>query len=53
MGKTKERWLETKANFKLWHDNISARMRRGVMTKWTGEAWWDLREVNQFEKCLT
>ena len=26
-------------NLELWHDKISAKQRRVLMTKWTAEAW--------------
>ena len=34
-------------SFILWETN-SARMRRVLMTKWTGEEWWDRRENKEF-----
>ena len=48
IGEAMERWLENKANLELWHDKISAKMRRVLMTKWTGEAWRDLKEDKGF-----
>ena len=36
------RWLEEDDNLELWHDKISAKQRRVLMTKWTAEAWKEL-----------
>ena len=48
IGEAMERWLENEVNLELWHDKISVRMRRVLMTKWTGEAWRGLREDKEF-----
>ena len=37
-----ERWLEEEHNLEKWHDKLSARDRRILMTKWTAEAWREL-----------
>jgi hypothetical protein len=37
-----ERWLEEEQNLEKWHDKLSARDRRILMTKWTAEAWREL-----------
>ena len=37
IGEAMEKWLENEANFEFWHDRISARMRRLLMTKWTSD----------------
>ena len=39
-----DRWLETEDNFDKWHDKLSAKDRRILMTQWTGEAWSELKE---------
>ena len=38
-GEALERWLEEKDNLEKWHDRLSAKERRILMTQWTGEAW--------------
>ena len=48
IGEAMERWLENKANLELWHDKISAKMIRVLMTRWTGEAWQEINEDNVF-----
>ena len=42
IGEAMERWLEEDDNLELWHDKISAKQRRVLMTKWTAEAWKEL-----------
>lgn len=42
VGEAMERWLEEDENLDLWHDKISAKDRRILMTKWAGEAWTEL-----------
>ena len=37
-----ERWLEENDNVELWHDRISAKERRILMTKWTAATWKEL-----------
>ena len=34
-----ENWLEKDENLDMWHESISAKKRRILMTQWTGEAW--------------
>ena len=34
-----ERFLEKDDNLDKWHDKISARERRILMTQWFGDAW--------------
>ena len=41
-------WLEDDDNLEQWHDKISAKNRRVLMTKWTGQAWRELREDRDF-----
>ena len=43
-----ERWLTIEAHLELWHNKITASMRRVVMTKWTGEASREIREDKEF-----
>ena len=38
-----DRWLETEDNLDKWHDKLSAKDRRILMTQWTGEAWSEQR----------
>lgn len=42
IGEAMERWLEENHNLKLWHDRISTKERRILMTKWTTAAWKEL-----------
>lgn len=37
-----ERWLEEDENLEMWHDKLSAKKRRILMTKWTAAAWKEL-----------
>eukprot|EP00794_Sanderia_malayensis_P014737 gene14737-16272_t len=48
IGEAMERWLEDETKLELWHDKISAGRRRVLMTKWTGEAWREIREDQEF-----
>ena len=41
IGEALERWLEEKDNLEKWHDRLSAKERRILMTQCTGEAWSD------------
>ena len=36
IGEALERWLEEKDNLEKWHDRLSAKERRILMTQWTG-----------------
>ena len=47
-----DRWLETDDNLDKWHDKLSAKDRRIVMTQWSGEAWSELKENKGFLKRL-
>ena len=38
IGEEMDKWLETEVNLELWHDKLSARQRRILMTKWAGAA---------------
>ena len=48
-----DRWLETEDNLDKWHDKLSAKDRRILMTQWTGEAWSELKESKGFLKRLS
>ena len=48
IGQAMERWLEEDDNLELWHDKISAKKRRVLMTKWTAEAWKELAADKMF-----
>lgn len=48
IGEAMERWLEEDDNLELWHDKISAKKRRVLMTKWTAEAWKELSADKMF-----
>lgn len=47
-----DRWLETEENLDKWHDKLSAKDRWILMTRWTGEAWSELKENKGFLKRL-
>ncbi|XP_028404065.1 tigger transposable element-derived protein 2-like [Dendronephthya gigantea] len=47
-----ERWLEEEQNLEKWHDKLSARERRILMTKWTAEAWRELSKNKEFFRRL-
>ena len=47
-----DRWLETEDNLDKWHEKLSAKDRRILMTQWTGEAWSELKENKGFLKRL-
>ena len=47
-----EKWLEEEQNLEKWHDRISARDRRILMTKWTAEAWRELSKNKEFFRRL-
>ena len=42
IGEAMERWLEEDENLEMWHDKLSAKKRRILMTKWTAAAWKEL-----------
>ena len=51
IGEAMERWLEDDHNLDLWHDKISAKERRILMTTWVAEAWKELTaEEDLFRK---
>lgn len=52
IGQEMDKWLEEKDNLELWHDKITARQRRILMTKWAGAAWRVLVKDRDFSKRL-
>lgn len=48
MGEEMDKWLESEDNLEQWHDKLSARQRRILMTKWAGAAWRKLIEDQDF-----
>ena len=48
IGEAMERWLTVEAHLELWNNKITARMRKVLMIKWTGEAWREIREDKEF-----
>lgn len=52
IGEAMEKWLEKEENLDMWHDSISAKKRRVLMTQWTGEAWRKLSVQKMFIKKL-
>lgn len=52
IGEEMDKWLEEKDNLELWHDKLSARQRRILMTKWAGAAWRELIKDKAFIKKL-
>ena len=47
-----EEWLEEDENLDMWHDSLSAKQRRILMTQWTGKAWRKLSSDKMFAKKL-
>ena len=52
IGQEMDKWLAEKDNLELWHDKITARQRRILMTKWAGAAWRVLVKDRDFIKRL-
>lgn len=52
IGKAMEKWLEEDKNLDMWHDRLSAKQKRILMTQWTGEAWRKLSSDKMFAKKL-
>ena len=42
------KWLENEEDLEKWHDKMSAKERRILMTKCTGEAWDDMSKRKDF-----
>jgi hypothetical protein len=47
-----EKWLEEDQNLEKWHDKISAKERRILMTNWTADAWKELCQYKDFFRRL-
>ena len=52
IGEALERWLEEKDNLEKWHDRLSAKERRILMTQRTGKAWSQCCTNHHFFKRL-
>jgi len=52
IGEAMEKWLEEDENLGMWHDSLSAKQRRILMTQWTGEAWRKLSSDKMLAKKL-
>ena len=52
IGEAMEKRLEEDENLDMWHDSLSAKQRRILMTQWTGEAWRKLSSDKMFAKKL-
>ena len=52
IGEAMEKWLEEDENLDMWHDSLSAKQSRFLMTQWTGEAWRKLSSDKMFAKKL-
>ena len=48
IGEEMGRWLEIADNIDKWHDKISAKERRILMTSLTGQAWEELQKYTSF-----
>ena len=48
IGENLERWLEKDDNVDKWHDKLSARERRILMTQWLGDAWDVLKSKSDY-----
>ena len=49
IGEAMEKGLEEDENLDMWHDILSAKQRRILMTQWTGKAW---RKFSSDKICL-
>ena len=52
IGQAMEKWLEEDENLDMWHDSLSGKQRRILMTQWSGEAWRKLSSDKMFAKKL-
>ena len=52
IGAAMETWLEEENNLDKWHDRLSAKDRRILMTQRVGEAWNELSINETFFKRL-
>ena len=48
IGDNLNKWLEIDGNMDVWHDRMTAKERRILMTKWTGEAWDELKKKAEY-----
>ena len=51
-GEVMQICLEKKEKPEMWHDKISAKDRRILMTRWTGHAWKELSSQQEFIRKL-
>lgn len=51
-GEVMQICLEKKEKPEMWHDKISAKHRRILMTRWTGHAWKELSSQQEFIRKL-
>ena len=47
-----DKWLEKEENIDKWHEKLSAKERRILLTEWTGEAWSVLTQNGDLFKRL-
>ena len=52
IGEAMQMWLEKEENLEMWHNKISAKNRRILMTQWTGHAWRELVSKPDFIRKL-
>ena len=52
IGTAMETWLEKDNNLDKWHNGLSAKERRILLTQWTGEAWSELNKNQTFFRRL-
>ena len=46
IGEARDKWLEDDENIEAWHDKLSAKKRRVLMTQWTGQAWREIHHTD-------
>ena len=53
IGDNLNKWLEIDDSVDVWHDKMTAKVRKILMTKWTGEAWDELKKRAEYTRgCL-
>ena len=52
IGEAMQIWLEKDENLEMWHNKISAKERRILMTQWAGHAWRELGSKPEFIRKL-
>eukprot|EP00794_Sanderia_malayensis_P002109 gene2110-2394_t len=52
IGTAMETWLEKDNSLEKWHDGLSAKERRILLTEWTGDAWSELNKNSTFFRRL-